>query len=122
MHIKSIKWFIDTIRYGILVCVIIFNVAMLRNTTYSVQVPVLRADGSQYTAVVSGLTEPRYDSLLNSMPDPGNARYQVIDSRQTYYFNRLPAKTINIVYSIYIYYLVVIAIRIIMYVRGRVKG
>ena len=121
MHVKSVRWFIDCVRYGILMAIIVLHVAMVRNQTYTVNFPVTRTDGAASLVRVAGLTEEKYDSLLLSVP-PGHNRRSLIEcSRQTFYFNRIPGRVLNIIYCVYIYYIVVAVIRTIMYVRRRTR-
>jgi hypothetical protein len=121
MHVRSVKWFVDRIRTGVLMLVVILHVAMIRNISFSVNVPVQMPDGTQQLVRVTGLDPHRYDSLLRTLPLISPARSLVKDSRQTYYFNRLPGKTMNLIYCVYIYYVVVIVIRSIMYIRKRTR-
>ena len=121
MHLKSLTWFIDVIRYGVLLLVVLLHIAMMQNITFSVDVPVRGVDGSDRLQHVSGLSPKQYDSLVMTLPLISPARALVRDSRRTYFFNRLPAKTINIIYCYYIYVVVVIVVRIIIFIRRRTR-
>ena len=121
MKLAILKRRVNQFRYCFLMLVVVFHVLMLRNTSFTIRYPVRDANGLVSVQTVYNITPHVYDSLLKQLPLISNDRSLVASSRSIHYFKVLPRRTMNLIYSLYVYYMVVAVIRTIIYVRRLTK-
>jgi len=116
MNLLKTKLFIKRVRYAFLMFIIVMHVLFYYNTSYSVVIQniSLAADGSVTHTKIKGLTEVQYDSVIASLPDTGYIKANAISSKRIHFLGVLPYWFLNVIYSFYIYYIVVIVIRTVI--------
>src|SRR5580692_5698359 len=117
MHIQKTKILINKFRYGFLVLLIVFHIVLINNKTYTVTVLKSDVNHLETKVKIKHLDEKQYDSIIRTIPETGFKRVNAISNTRVYFCKILPYWILNVVYCLYIYYLIVIVIRTIITVK-----
>ena len=117
MHVQKAKLYVKRFRYSFLAFLVVFHIMISTHKTYSVQIMVRDIEGNAKPIKIKNLTQSQCDSVIEAQPDAGFERAKAASSKRIKFYGVIPFWVMNLVYSFYIYYLVVIVIRTIIAIR-----